>query len=221
MTRRKPNDRPDDRKRRLNKALRTMSRMIHKIEVDLSVVSDDLDDLRRGDLDGPGRYIPTGPEWPPRSPSDRPDDAEKALKAQADQGVRDVEIVRRRKGAKLKIPGHPTVRVTHGEADILDVLVDRDGDQASRPGGWITADQLARCLSKRGQAPVTPRAIVQRICRLRQRMRTGGLNKYLLQSDRTRGYRFALRGDDRGVAARLTSIGRGPESRPAEQARIT
>ncbi len=218
-------DRPPDRKRRLRKTLRKIGRTLHRIEVDVGVLLDDLDYATQvqNDLESrnPHPHLPSPPSWPPSGPGNCPDDAEKALRALARYGVQDVEVTRGGKTPKLRIPGHPTIRVTSGQADILEILIDGDGFDAKGGGTWVTADELAVRLTKRGKGPVSARAVVQRICRLRQRMRDGGMNRYLLQSDRKRGYRFALRPEGPGTTGVPARCDNGPRNGDAAVARIT
>ena len=127
--------------------------------------------------------------------------AEMAIQAQARIGVEHVKITRVSKGANVSVPGHPTIRVSDAEADVLDELVKDDGPSDQGKVAWKTVDDLIRRLKKRGKGDVTPEAIRQRIYRLRQIMKAKGLNYHFVESDDEFGYRFALRSTRPGDGA--------------------
>ena len=215
-----PNDQPDDPKRRLNKKLRKISKKLHRIEMALAGAADDLAYLTeaRTGLAEPGLYVPVPP---PAGPGGDPsDEADKALRAQAQRGVQAVKVKRDDTGATLRIPGHPSVHVPQALADVLEILIEDDGIGSNGKVAWKTGEDLAWRLTKRGKGAVSRRAITERIFRLRRVMRAGGLNSYFVQSDRKRGYRFALRRKGPGGAAIVTGETGGGEDGEAAAAQI-
>ena len=178
--------------RDLADSLRSVERAIARIRAEFSALKRILQGAsQNGPVSRAGEVV----GW---SPSQA---AEMALQAQARIGVGHVEITHVPGGAKVSIPGHPTIYVSTAEGDLLDELVKDDGSSDDGKVAWKTLTELCRRLEKRGKSVVTPRAIIQRIYRLRQVMRREGLNSLFVESDDELGYRFALRSTRPGDGA--------------------
>ena len=81
-------------------------------------------------------------------------------------------------------------------ADLFECLYEaaRDGYQAGHPrAGFKTANELADLLTGKAGRKVTPRAVAVRMSRLRQLFEKTRNNRFLIQTHRTKGYRFSLR----------------------------
>jgi hypothetical protein len=98
--------------------------------------------------------------------------------------------------------GHSEIRIDAGKvfclppmlADVLSIL--SMGGTAANDSlvGWKTVDEVAVLLGKRTGRHFTKHAVTQSIYRLRREIfNRGGANPYLVQTNRRRGVRFALK----------------------------
>jgi hypothetical protein len=108
-------------------------------------------------------------------------------------------------GLKWRTDGSAAVRIDDGaafllapqKAALLDVIASpQDGDGVAP---WLTYDEVAARLSKRGGRPTSTRHVAQSIYTLRLALRRAGQNWFLVQTDRRGSVRFALR-SARGAA---------------------
>lgn len=123
------------------------------------------------------------------------------LRIMADSGATTLEI-------KLRSDGLSDVRIDAGKkfslppalADLLSILSLNGGTSDDRLVGWKTIDEVAILLGKRSNRRFTRHAVTQSIYRLRRELfKRGGANPYLIQTNRRRGVRFALKQKGRSV----------------------
>jgi hypothetical protein len=103
---------------------------------------------------------------------------------------------------KPRSDGFSDVRIDAGKsfalppmlADLLAVLSLTGAASDDGLVGWKTIDEVAILLGKRSSRRFSRHAVTQSIYRLRKELfNRGGANPYLIQTNRRRGVRFALR----------------------------
>jgi len=134
-------------------------------------------------------------EVPGFAPSDAPSKVNKSLRYLADAGATMLEIKTRPDGmADVRIDGGKSFTLPPTLADLITALSIDNGQCEDAFVGWKTIREVADYLSRQSNKPVTKRAITQNIYRLRRELfDRGGVNPYLIQTNRRRGIRFALR----------------------------
>jgi hypothetical protein len=134
-------------------------------------------------------------EVPGFAPSDAPSKVTKSLRYLADAGATMLEIKTRPDGmADVRIDGGKSFTLPPTLADLITALSIDNGQCEDAFVGWKTIREVADYLSRQSNKPVTKRAITQNIYRLRRELfDRGGVNPYLIQTNRRRGIRFALR----------------------------
>ena len=120
------------------------------------------------------------------------DDTE-LLKKLASLGVADVKIARDADDWATVVVERSRLRLSPALADLLEILCEDSGPRIDGLVGWKTTADLVRRLRQRtGKAP-KPHAIAVSVSRLRAAMKACGINRFLIQTNRRRGYRFAKR----------------------------
>lgn len=129
------------------------------------------------------------------SVQDAPAKINKSLRYLADAGAAMLEIKTRPDGmADVRIDGGKSFTLPPTLADLITALSIDNGQCEDAFVGWKTIREVADYLSRQSNKPVTKRAITQNIYRLRRELfDRGGVNPYLIQTNRRRGIRFALR----------------------------
>jgi hypothetical protein len=129
------------------------------------------------------------------SAQDAPAKINKSLRYLADAGAAMLEIKTRPDGmADVRIDGGKSFTLPPTLADLITALSIDNGQCEDAFVGWKTFREVADYLSRQSNKPVTKRAITQNIYRLRRELfDRGGVNPYLIQTNRRRGIRFALR----------------------------
>jgi hypothetical protein len=129
------------------------------------------------------------------SAQDAPAKMNKSLRYLADAGAAMLEIKTRPDGmADVRIDGGKSFTLPPTLADLITALSIDNGQCEDAFVGWKTIREVADYLSRQSNKPVTKRAITQNIYRLRRELfDRGGVNPYLIQTNRRRGIRFALR----------------------------
>jgi len=129
------------------------------------------------------------------SGQDAPARINKSLRYLADAGAAMLEIKTRPDGmADVRIDGGKSFTLPPTLADLITALSIDNGQCEDAFVGWKTIREVADYLSRQTYRPVTKRAITQNIYRLRRELfDRGGVNPYLIQTNRRRGIRFALR----------------------------
>lgn len=129
------------------------------------------------------------------SAQDAPAKINKSLRYLADAGASMLEIKTRPDGmAEVRIDGGKSFTLPPTLADMITALSIDNGQCEDAFVGWKTIREVADYLSRQSNKPVTKRAITQNIYRLRRELfDRGGVNPYLVQTNRRRGIRFALR----------------------------
>ena len=140
----------------------------------------ELTQLPPGEIDGP-----------PRERGNR----NRELRVLAHSGVTTLEI-------RVRADGLSDVRVDAGKqfslppmlADLLSTLAMEGGYSNDGLVAWKTVDEVAILLAKRTNRRISRHAVTQGIYRLRRELfHRGGANPYLIQTNRSRGVRFALK----------------------------
>lgn len=94
--------------------------------------------------------------------------------------------------AHVRLDGSKPVKLSRGLANLLAALV-RERVSTDHLVGWKPIDEVAAELSSREGAPVSRRAVINRIWRLREALFDAGSIAGFVHLHRTKGVRFALR----------------------------
>ena len=119
----------------------------------------------------------------------------KSLRYLAESGALSLEIKTRPDGvANVRIDGGKQFTLPPTLADLMTALSIDNGPGDDAFVGWKSFKDVADYLTKQSGKPVSKRAITQNLYRLRKELfDRGGVNPYLVQTNRRRGIRFALR----------------------------
>jgi len=117
------------------------------------------------------------------------------LRYLAESGASSLEIKARPDGmATVRIDGGKQFTLPPMLADLITALSIDNGKADDPFVGWKSIKEVAEYLTKQTGRPVSKRAITQNLYRLRKELfDRGGVNPYLVQTNRRRGMRFALR----------------------------
>lgn len=120
---------------------------------------------------------------------------QKSFRYLAESGTSSLEIKARPDGmADIRIDGGKQFTLPPTLADLMTALSIDNGLSDDAFVGWKTVKEIAEYLARQSGRPVTKRAITQNVYRLRKQLfDRGGVNPYLVQTNRRRGVRFALR----------------------------
>jgi hypothetical protein len=113
----------------------------------------------------------------------------------AETGAASLELKPRPDGmTDVLIDGGKQFSLPPALADLISALSVDTGVSDDALVGWKSVKEIAAWLSKQSGRPVSKRAITQNVYRLRKELfERGGVNPYLVQTNRRRGLRFALR----------------------------
>lgn len=113
----------------------------------------------------------------------------------AESGAASLELTPRLDGmTDVRIDGGKQFTLPPALADLISALSFDNGVTEDALVGWKSVKEIAAWLSKQSGKPVSKRAITQNVYRLRKELfDRGGVNPYLVQTNRRRGLRFALR----------------------------
>jgi hypothetical protein len=146
---------------------------------------------------------PPGPKHHSPTPTA---EQQRILQVQAKQGAIAVRIETQSEGSvSARIDGRVPFPLTPLLADLLAVLIAENYSSNDHLVAWKSVADISGSMAKRTGKTFTRHAISQLICRLKERLRESGENKFLIQQNSRFGYRFALRrstdsmtdGDDR------------------------
>ena len=117
------------------------------------------------------------------------------LRVLADSGVATLEITVRGDGlSDVRVDAGKQFSLPPMLADLLATLAMDGGYSNDGLVPWKTVDEVAILLAKRSSRRVSRHAVTQGIYRLRRELfHRGGANPYLIQTNRRRGVRFALK----------------------------
>jgi DNA-binding response OmpR family regulator len=123
------------------------------------------------------------------------------LRILADSGVTTLEINLRSDGlSDVRIDAGKKFNLPPALADLLSILSLNGGTSDDRLVGWKTIDEVAILLGKRSSRRFSRHTVTQSIYRLRKELfNRGGANPYLIQTNRRRGVRFALKQKGRSI----------------------
>ena len=132
---------------------------------------------------------PAGDEAPTRSTTTKP------LRYLASAGASSLEVRPQPDGAaEVRIDGGKRFTLPPTLADLLSALAMDNSRGDDGLVGWKSLKEIGEYLSRQSGKPVGKRAITQNVYRLRKELfERGGVNPYLIQTNRRRGFRFALR----------------------------
>jgi hypothetical protein len=121
--------------------------------------------------------------------------AARTLRAAAGAGVTSLKVSKRADGsAGVRIDGGPEFELPKALADLLWVLAQDSGRSEDGLVGFKTLDEVGILLAKKQGRHSSRHAITQSIYRLRAFLGDrGGVNPFLVQTDRELGVRFALK----------------------------
>jgi len=122
-------------------------------------------------------------------------DSQESLRYLAETGVGAVHVAARADGlSDVRIDGGKSFTLPPILADLLGALASDSGFSEDAFVGWKSVDEIVKHLSIQTGKPVSKRALTQNIYRLRRELFSrGGVNPFLIQTNRRRGLRFALR----------------------------
>lgn len=149
-----------------------------------------LADLRE-ELAGTGQA-----QRPMRLPARRREEADgDSLRRTAESGVSSLELRPAPDGmVRVRIDAGKVFALPPVLADLLAILAADGGGSEDEFVPWRDPHQVGRLLAGKTGHPVTRHGLNQAIYRLRRELlRRGSVNPYLIQSNRRRGLRFALR----------------------------
>lgn len=113
----------------------------------------------------------------------------------AETGVAKLEIKPRSDGlCDVRLDAGKQFKLPPALADLLAILSLEGGASGDGLVGWKTLDEVAILLGKRSGKRLSRHTVTQSIYRLRRELfNRGGANPYLVQTNRRRGVRFALK----------------------------
>jgi hypothetical protein len=117
------------------------------------------------------------------------------LRRVAESGALGLEIKRRSDGvAEVSIDSGQPFTLSPVLADLLYILAVDTGLTTDELIGWKSLDEVAILLGKKEGRKLARHAVTQSIYRLRRELfNRGGVNPFLVQTNRWRGVRFALK----------------------------
>jgi hypothetical protein len=117
------------------------------------------------------------------------------LRRLADSGAALLEIKSRSDGlCDVRIDAGRQFKLPPVLADLLSILSLDGGQSDDGLVGWKTLDEVAILLGKRSGKRFSRHTVTQSVYRLRRELfKRGGANPYLVQTNRRRGIRFALK----------------------------
>ena len=123
------------------------------------------------------------------------------LRLLADSGTTTLEITPRSDGfSDVRIDAGKSFSLPPLLADLLSILSLSGSPNDDGLVGWKTIDEVAILLGKRTNRRFSRHAVTQSVYRLRKELfNRGGVNPYLVQTNRRRGVRFALKQKGRSV----------------------
>jgi hypothetical protein len=131
----------------------------------------------------------------PEIDAQKRDGVKRPLRYLAESGASTLEIKSLPDGSAIvRIDGGKEFTLPPMLVDLMSALSIDNGQRDDAFVGWKTVMEVAEFLTKRSGKPATKRAITQNLYRLRRELfDRGGVNPYLVQTNRRRGLRFALR----------------------------
>lgn len=131
----------------------------------------------------------------PEFDAQKRDGVKRPLRYLAESGASTLEIKALPDGsAMVRIDGGKEFTLPPTLVDLMSALSIDNGQRDDAFVGWKSVKEVAEFLTKRSGKPATKRAITQNLYRLRRELfERGGVNPYLVQTNRRRGLRFALR----------------------------
>ena len=117
------------------------------------------------------------------------------LRQIAEAGTSSLELNHRADGsAEVRIAAGKQFTLPPTLAHLLSILSDDSGRSDEGLVGWKTLDEVAILLQKREGRPFTRHGVTQQVYRLRKELfQRGGVNPFLVQTNRRLGVRFAVR----------------------------
>jgi hypothetical protein len=125
-----------------------------------------------------------------RSPAEQ-----RVMRAEAEAGVASVQIRPQADGAgEVSVNGRKSFRLAPNLRILLAVLIAPGPCADDGLIGWQANAKVATALNKHTGGTLSPSAVPRLVYRLRNAFRDAGENWYLIQTNRRRGVRVALRG---------------------------
>lgn len=174
---------------RLLRRVRRLRRLAADLEACATDTAVDLEIVRRAmAADASGRLVGSVDRALMRAAVGRYREALEAAAA----GLRTMEVRPQRAGsAMVRLDGAAWVRLSCGDARLLQVLAAAMPPEPDGCSGWRTYEEVAAALTaQRGTAP-TRRALVESVYRIRRALKLADINPFTLRVDR-RGGRLRL-----------------------------
>jgi len=175
----------------LERRIRGLERRLRKLAVKLSQAEELVDGVTFDLVEIQEGFSATGSMTRPKSDAD-----EKVAEHLAGTGVKKVEIERRNNGsARVRIDELQELDLPPTLTDLLHILC-LDTGQSSEDEllvGFKTAAEVRMLLAAKQGRSFSNQAVRNLVWRLREALREGKCNPYLIQTSPTGGYRFALR----------------------------
>jgi hypothetical protein len=175
----------DNRLRQLVERQKALINKINRIEIEADSIAQELDELISDAALATSR--------PARR--DKQGEDLRLLRDIAEDGVSSLEIKPRSDGlADVRIEKGKVFTLPPVLADLLYVLAVDSGRASDNLVGFKTLAEVTILLHKKAGKEFTRRSVTQNIFRLRNELRRrGGINPFLIQTNRRLGFRFALR----------------------------
>jgi hypothetical protein len=173
-------------------AFRRLQAQLERLARRLSDMCDEVDAAAKALEDLVGRLAGVS-SVTPRSARRSPED-DRMMRAEAEAGAPSLEVHRLADGTgEVSVSGRRSFSLPPKLATVLELLL-APGDTADDGLlGWRTPVELAAALGKRAPGSVGARAVSRLVYKLRRCFRDAGENSRLIQTNRERGVRVAVR----------------------------
>jgi hypothetical protein len=177
----------------LVRAFHRMQERLQRLAGRLSDACDDVDAAAKAMEDLVDRLSGVSDIRPKRRPHGWAEE-QRVMRAEAEAGASSLQVVRRADGSgEVSVGGRRSFALPPKLATLLAVL-GVPGDAADDGlCGWRTNAEVARALNEKSGGAVSPGAVPKLVYMLRRAFRDAGENWLLVQTNRVRGVRLAVR----------------------------
>jgi hypothetical protein len=175
------------------RAFRRLQARLERLARHLSDVCDEVDAAAKALEDLVGRLAGVSSVTPRKGARRSPED-DRMMRAEAEAGAPSLDVRRLADGSgEVSVSGRRSFSLPPKLATVLELLL-APGDTADDGLlGWRTPVELAAALGKRVPGSVGARAVSRLVYKLRRCFRDAGENWRLIQTNRERGVRVAVR----------------------------
>jgi hypothetical protein len=180
----------------LLKLLRSTQRKLERLAGRLADMCDEVDAAAKL-LEDLGGCVPGRSEvFPPVSRRSRSTKEHAVMRAEAEVGAATLQIKRQADGSgEVSVNGRRPFRLPPKLSTLLTVLTTPSQQADDGLMDWRTTGEVATALEEATGDAVSPRAVPKLVYKLRKAFEDAGENAFLIQTNRARGVRVAVRGD--------------------------